>query len=102
MVGQIEEPHSMTIYGELGTLRLAQGRLMLAGEDGIWYDQTPTDTIEAPGSGGRYNEFERGTVYLGQALKLALAGDTNALRIAATFEDGLFIQQTLDAVRQGL
>lgn len=46
-------------------------------------------------------EWLRGTVYIGQALKQAIeTGDHRALAPAATFADGLKIQQVLDAWRE--
>lgn len=101
------EPSRITAHFEDGALRFEAGRLHIARRGTEWNDITPIHTVDVPDSlransafqvGG--GEFQIGTVYLGHALKQALAGDDAALLPGATFADGHRIQQVLDAVRE--
>jgi predicted dehydrogenase len=99
VVASIDEPNRLTAHFEHGALRIEGGRLYFTGP-GKSFDETmliPTLSLPAglPGS-----DFEHGTLYLGQALKRALAGDCAALTPAATFVDGHRVQRLLDAARQ--
>jgi predicted dehydrogenase len=102
MVGRREEPHTITIYGDEGSMRMIQGRLWLAAPGEELQEATPPHTVDLPGGElGTYPEFFHGTMYLGHALRAALAGDQQAMQPAATFLDGWFIQQVLDTIRGG-
>jgi predicted dehydrogenase len=97
-VANITEPSRVTAHFERGALRIEAGRVLLAHGDAPFRDLTPEDTLDIPEQ-LREGEFARGTVYLGHALRNALAGDHAALAPAATFADGYRVQQILDAVR---
>ncbi len=98
VVSQLNEPLTVTVYGSAGTLRFRAGRLFI-GVDEPLRDITPPHTVELPTS--LNGEFPQATVYLGHALRAALAGDRAALAPAADFADGLAIQRALDAIRAG-
>jgi predicted dehydrogenase len=101
MIARVNEPQSITLYGDMGTLRFTEGRLWFAAPDGVFEDITPPHTIQiAEQIRNLYPDFAEATVYKGHALRAALAGDQNALADAATFADGLRVQQVIDAVRQ--
>lgn len=87
-----------TLVGDAGTLRLAGGRLHYARPGAGWRDVTPPHTLAERLT--CYPDYAEATSYLGQALRAALMGDPAALAPAATFADGLRIQQVLDAVRR--
>jgi predicted dehydrogenase len=93
------EPNRVTAHFEHGALRFAQGRLLVAGREQGWVDHTPLDLVTIP-EALRGNDFQHGTVYLGEALKQALQGDATALEQAATFADGHRVQRLMDAARQ--
>lgn len=97
VVLRLDEPNSVTAYGDAGTLRWRDGRLLHATPGGEWRDITPQHqytTLE-----GQTSPFPHATVYLAHALRAFLDGDMAAVAPAATFADGLRIQQTLDAAR---
>lgn len=100
VVAGTNEPSRLTAHFEHGALRFQAGRVLVVKRGGDFKDVTPADSVEVPQALNDGGEFHRGSVYLGHALKQALAGDTNALLPAATFEDGHRVQQVLDAVRQ--
>jgi predicted dehydrogenase len=91
-----DEPNSVTIYGAAGALRFGGGCL-LRSDGGEFIDITPAHSLDFPA--GIAGDFPQGTVYLGAALRAALAGDGAALAPAATFADGLATQRALDAIR---
>ncbi len=96
VVARTNEPLSVTVYGSAGTLRFSGGKLFISSDD-TFHDVTPPHTVELPAA--LSGEFPHGTVYLGYALRAALAGQREAMAPAATFADGLAIQQALDAIR---
>ncbi|MBX0328491.1 Gfo/Idh/MocA family oxidoreductase [Oscillochloris sp. ZM17-4] len=98
VVAPHDEPNSATVYGVEGALRFVGGRL-LRSAGGAFADITPEHGVDFPE--GISGDFPQGTVYLGVALKAALAGDAAALAPAATFADGLAVQRALDAIRAG-
>jgi predicted dehydrogenase len=101
MIARTDEPQSITLYGDAGTLRFVAGRLSFAAPDDAFEDCTPPHTIPiAEHISKLYPDFAEATVYTGYALRAALAGEREALADAATFADGLRVQQVLDAVRQ--
>lgn len=94
---QSEEPNSTTFYGSKGALRLQSGKLLHAAVGQPFTDITPIHQYDA--LPGLATDFPHATVYLAHALKAFLAGDESTLAEAATFHDGLLIQQVLDAGR---
>jgi predicted dehydrogenase len=96
-VAPADEPNSATIYGAAGALRFVGGRL-LRSDGGEFADITPAHSLPFPAAIA--GDFPQGTVYLGAALRAALAGDTAALAPAATFADGLATQRALDMIRE--
>lgn len=96
VVARTNEPLSVTVYGSAGTLRFSGGNLFISSDD-TFHDVTPSHTVDLPVS--LIGEFPQGTVYLGDALRAALAGQYEAIAPAATFGDGLAIQRVLDAIR---
>ncbi|MGC8801345.1 MAG: Gfo/Idh/MocA family protein, partial [Chloroflexus sp.] len=96
VVARTNEPLSVTVYGSAGTLRFSDGRLFISTGD-TFHDITPPHTVDLPAS--LIGEFPQGTVYLGHALRAALAGQYEAIAPAANFGDGLAIQRVLDAIR---
>lgn len=104
MVARMEEPQSITLYGDEGTLLFLGGHLMYASYDEDLRDITPPPAVTLPDalegiSHSSFACFAEATVYMGQALRAALDGDLAALAPAATFVDGLRVQQVIDAVR---
>lgn len=97
-VSGANEPTRLTAHFEHGALRIETGRLLLS-EGDSFEDATPADTVDVPAKLDE-SEFPRGSVYLGHALKRALAGDREALAWAATFADGDRVQRVLDAARR--
>jgi predicted dehydrogenase len=96
VVAPHDEPNSATVYGASGALRFSGGRL-LRSAGGDFVDITPEHQLSFPAAIA--GDFPQGTVYLGAALKAALAGDRAALAPAASFADGLAVQRALDAIR---
>lgn len=90
----------ITAHFEDGALCFEAGRVLVARRGADWNDITPEDAVNVPADLRNGGEFHVGSVYLGHALKQALAGDDAALLPGATFADGHRIQQVLDAVRQ--
>ncbi len=104
MVARVEEPQSLTLHGDEGSLRFIDGQLLYARFDEEFRDVTPPHSITFPRwfEGLRHSSFTcfaEATVYLAHALRTALEGNPNALTSAATFRDGLCVQQVVDAVR---
>jgi len=97
MVARIDEPQSLTLYGDEGTLRFVSGRLLHARPGEELRDITPPHTLEYRIT--TYPDYAEATTYLGQALRAALNGDLAAIAPAATFLDGLRVQRVLDVVR---
>ena len=93
--------HRLTVAGSKGSLTYEDQRLIghRVGADSA-DNLTVAENLElAPGLPN--TEWSRGTVYLAQALRAALeGGDAAALAPAATFTDGLHVQQALDAARE--
>lgn len=101
MVARVNESQSCTLYGDAGTLRFIDGKLLYAEPDDRFQDITPPHTIVVHDNlKTLYPDYAEATVYMGYALRAALCGDRAALATAATFQDGLRIQRVLDAVRQ--
>ncbi|NNJ10990.1 Gfo/Idh/MocA family oxidoreductase [Chloroflexales bacterium ZM16-3] len=96
VVAPHDEPNSATVYGVAGALRFVGGRL-LRSSGGEFVDITPEHSLKIPA--GIVGDFPQGTVYLGAALRAALAGDSAALASVATFADGLAVQRVLDSIR---
>jgi predicted dehydrogenase len=96
VVAPHDEPLSVSVYGAAGVLRFVGGRL-LRRSGGEFVDITPEHSLTLPP--GIAGEFPHGTLYLGTALRAALAGDPVALAPAATFADGLATQRVLDIIR---
>ncbi len=104
MVSRIEEPQSITLHGDEGTLRFVDRQLLYARYDEELRDITPAHTLAIPTelegiSHSSFAAYAEATVYMGRALRAALEGDRSALASAATFQDGLRVQQVVDAVR---
>lgn len=91
------EPNSTVIYGSAGSLRFSGGRLWHTQASGEPVDITPEHHMEFPT--GIEGDFPQGTVYFGAALRAALEGNFEAVSPAATFGDGLAVQQALDMIR---
>ncbi len=93
--------HRLVVAGSRGSLvyddqRLTGRRLGTDSPE----DLTVPENLVLP-LGLPNTEWARGTVYLAQALRAALEGDdSSALAPAATFADGLHIQEVLDAARE--
>jgi predicted dehydrogenase len=94
----VAEPEGLTLYGEEGALRWTGGRLLRAGRGGAFEDISPPHRHDL--LAGLQGNFAHGTIYLGHALRAALAGERAALAPAATFVDGLRVQEVLDALRR--
>jgi predicted dehydrogenase len=99
VVAGINEPNRLTAHFEHGALRIEGGHLYAAGSGTSFQEITVPSSLSLP-VGLSSSDFEHGTLYLGQALKRALAGDCAALTPAATFADGHQVQRLLDAARQ--
>ncbi len=104
MVARMEEPQSITLHGDEGTLVFLDGQLLHARYDEDLRDITPAHTITFPDalagiSHSSFACFAEATVYMGHALRAGLEGDPAALAPAATFADGLRIQQVIEAIR---
>jgi len=100
VVSTRDEPTSWIFHGEQGGIRLIDDRFEMAPRGGSWQEQDceKSDAMEGDSSGGR---FGTGTIHMARAIKSALDdGDRSALKLAATFEDGLQQQRTLDAARE--
>lgn len=97
-IAQYDEPDELTIYGDNGTLRWRSGRLLHATPGQPMEDITSEHEHQLPPD--QQGDYAYGTVYLAHALRAFLAGDHNAVQDAATFRDGLQIQQALDAARR--
>ncbi len=96
VVAPHDEPNSLTISGAAGALRFVGGRLRHS-VGGEFVDVTPAHSQSFPADID--GDFPQGTVYLGAALRAALAGDRAALALAATFDDGLAVQRVIDLIR---
>lgn len=96
--------HRIQIVGSKGCLiyenETLQGwQIDQNGKSGPVEDLTLTETITLP-ENYPASDFPRGTIFLGQALKVALeTGDFSPLAPAATFADSLHIQEVIDAIR---
>lgn len=101
MIARVNEPQSMTLYGDEGTLRFTEGRLLYARPDEEFEDITPPHTLDISETiKNLYPDYAEATVYMGHALLAAIQGQRAAIAHAATFADGLRTQQVIDAVRQ--
>ncbi len=101
MVARINESQSFTLYGDEGTLRFIDGKILYARPDEVLHDRTPASNIVISEDMTRlYPDFAEATVYMGYALRAALEGDRLALTPAATFVDGLHTQKVIDAISQ--
>jgi predicted dehydrogenase len=101
MIARMNESQSFTFYGSEGTLRFIDGRIWYAAPDEDFEDITPPPTIVVEEQlTNLYPDFAEASVYMGYALRAALAGDHSLLQKAATFVDGLRVQQVIDAVRR--
>lgn len=93
------EPDRILVAGTEASLTYEDGRLVGRRPSGKTEDLTRAEDLEAL-AGLRQDEWGRGSFYLGRALGQALAdGDRGEVSIAAGFEDGLRIQEVLDAAR---
>jgi predicted dehydrogenase len=100
MIARKNESQSFTLYGDEGTLQCIDGRLYYARPDEAFEDMTPHVEIAIPETiKDLYPDYVEATVYKGLALYEALQGNRATLHDAATFEDGLYNQQVLDAIR---
>jgi predicted dehydrogenase len=100
MVARTNESQSITLYGDEGTMRVQGGRLLYARPDDEFYDITPAETIAIPEHiRVLYPDYAEATIYMGHALRVAMAGDRSTIEPAATMRDGLRTQQVIDAVR---
>lgn len=97
-------PHRLQVAGSLGTLRY-EGRRLLGQrrerDRSRRRVEDLTPEVDAEPVDGRDDDWARGTVHLGRALRDALeTGDGSSLAgLAATFDDGLRTQRVLDAAR---
>ncbi|HSL81756.1 MAG TPA: Gfo/Idh/MocA family oxidoreductase [Thermoanaerobaculia bacterium] len=97
-------PHRIQVAGARGTLRYEGQRLLGQRVEPGARRREVADFTPEPGTGpvdGRDDDWARGSVHLGRALRDALdTGDGSSLAgLAATFDDGLRTQRTLDAAR---
>jgi len=101
-------PPRLTIAGSEGALRYEQGRLLGQRRTARGAAREVEDLTPQPAAGrevgpvdSRDDDWSRGSVHLGRALREALGeGDGRGLtERAATFEDGLRTQRILDAGR---
>lgn len=100
MVARMNDSQSMTLYGDAGTLRFVDGKLLYARPDEMFEDVTPSPVLTvAEDIVNLYPDYAEATVYMAYALSSALDGDRSALEYAATFRDGVRVQQVIDAVR---
>lgn len=93
--------HQIRISGTEGSLVYTNGKLLgyKLGSN-TPEDLTITETYTPP-PGHQNTDWLRGTCYIGQAIKTAIeSGDTTPLDAAATFADGLYIQQVIDAIHK--
>lgn len=100
VAGGDDEPTTITIHGERGAFRLGGEELLFAKRGEPFARIAGNDMADRAGNspGGA---FGSGTLLLAQALKAALDdGDRDALKFAATFEDGLAQQRVLDEARE--
>jgi predicted dehydrogenase len=98
MVVAGEPTHRLLVAGSAGSLRFENGRL-IGYRAGTFTPEELTVAEELAVSADLPdNEWTRGTIYLGLAIKRALeTGDRSALGPAATFAQGVDIQRVLDA-----
>lgn len=95
-----DEPAVITLHGESGAMRLVREELLMSEPfkpfERIAGGEMQKRTGNSPGGA-----FGTGTLLFGHALRAALDdGKTDALALAATFEDGLAQQRVLDAARR--
>jgi predicted dehydrogenase len=90
--------NEFVLLGTAGTLRLLDQRLVLTDAAGTTQDATPPATLSIPE--GLSGPFPVASVYLAHALRAALEQNScDPLLVGASFEDGLKVQQALDAIR---
>jgi predicted dehydrogenase len=90
--------NEFVLLGTAGTLRLLDQRLVLTDAAGTTQDATPPPTLSIPE--GLSGPFPVASVYLAHALRAALEQNScDPLLVGASFEDGLKVQQALDAIR---
>ena len=95
-----EERTNITITGKKGRLTYDGTRLLTERQGAKPMPVEVRDPTRLP-PGLVDSEWSRGTAHLGRALKLALTtGDRSPIQFAATFADGLAVQQVLDAARE--
>jgi predicted dehydrogenase len=100
VAGGADEPTTITIHGEQGALRLMNEELLFA-RRGEPFVRVAGGELAGRAGNSPGGAFGTGTLLLAQALKAALDdGDREALKAAATFEDGLAQQRVLDTARQ--
>lgn len=100
VVAGVDEPTTITIHGERGSLRLVD-ELLLAAPSGGRFEQVAGSPLAARAGNSAGGAFGSGTVFLGQALLAAIDGGLRAaIAPAATFVDGLEQQKVLDAARR--
>lgn len=100
VVAGVDEPTTLTLHGEHGSIRLVRDQMFFAAPREDWREVVEGETPPLPGdSEGGF--FGTATFHLGRALREALdEGKSEALAFAATFDDGHRQQQVLDAPRR--
>lgn len=99
VVAQPGVTNEFLVLGSSGTLRLRGSRLLQGDADGNIQDITPPSDVVIPA--GVSGTFPEATVYQGHALRAALeSGSCEPILAGASFDDGLRVQQALDAIRR--
>ncbi len=93
-----DEPATITMHGESGALRLV-GEEALQSEPMKPFIRIAGGELQKLPGNSPGGAFGTATLHLAQALRAAIEGDRDAIRIAATFEDGLAHQRVLDSAR---
>ncbi len=95
LIAALDEQDGYIFHGEEGALRLQRGEVWVAARGGAWEQRPVAETVDFPAD--FTSTFQRGTVYLGHALRAYGTGNCEAIAPGATFADGLRSQQVLDA-----
>lgn len=100
MIARTNEQQSITLYGDEGTLRFTDSSLFYACPDDEFHPIAPPHDLTIPENiRALYSDYAEATVYMAHAIRAAVEGDRSATASAATFLDGLRVQQVLDAIR---
>ena len=95
-----DEAATITLHGETGAMRLTGEELLLS-RPMKPFERIAGGELQKRAGNSPGGAFGTGTLLLGQALRSAIAdGNRDALKPAATFEDGLAQQRILDAARK--